>query len=61
MKFSMFIRFNFMKQRDKCKLLEMGWPSFKKSLEPKITTNYGGSKVVKILIPKVYINENLTL
>jgi hypothetical protein len=50
-----------MKQRDKCKLLEMGWPSFKKSLEPKITANYGGSKVVRILIPKVYINENLTL
>jgi hypothetical protein len=39
----------------------MGWPSFKKSFEPKIRrwgvhANYGGSKVVKVLVPKLYIS-----
>jgi hypothetical protein len=39
----------------------MGWPSFKKYLEFKISrwevhANYNGSKVVKVLVPEVYIN-----
>jgi hypothetical protein len=40
----------------------MGCPSFKKSLEPKIMrwgvdANYSGSKVVRVQVPKVYINK----
>jgi hypothetical protein len=43
----------------------MGWPSFKTSFEPKIKrwgidANYGGSKVARITIPKVYINGNFS-
>jgi hypothetical protein len=44
----------------------MGSPSFKKSFEPKIKrwgvyANYGGSKVARIPIPKVYIHGKLNI